>query len=193
MTPPASSRVSITIFDSQGHKVRQLKGTENKGLNRIYWDFREEAPQAAGERQARFGFRRGGLKVLPGKYTVKVKYEDQEASQTFTVKSDPRLKIDLEVLKANYQMGKTAQKLMTAISAADRQLKDTQKALQTVLEYARANKGPKTQEIVKAAQELDKKLKAFAEILNPTPPKQGIADRSAGLRSQVSLSARQLR
>ena len=189
MMPPASSRVSITIFDSEGNKVRELKGTENKGLNRIYWDFREEAPQPEGERQAQFGFRRGGLKVLPGEYTVKVKYDDQEASQTFMVKSDPRLKIDLEVLKANYQMGKVAQKLMTTISAADRQVKDTQKALQTVLEYARAKKGPKTQEIVKAARELDKKLKEFAEKLNPTPPKQGIADRSAGLRSQVMRAA----
>ena len=46
---------------------------------------------------------------------------------------------------------------------------------------------------MKAAQELDKKLEDLAEILNPTPPKQGIADRSAGMRSQVMMATRGMR
>ncbi|MGB9894150.1 MAG: WD40/YVTN/BNR-like repeat-containing protein, partial [Candidatus Saccharicenans sp.] len=114
----AAGRVQISILDSQGRVVRQLSGPEEKGINRVYWDFREVEPgpvtdepdQAQARMQAAAGFfgGRGGLNVLPGTYTVKIKYEDQEISQTFEVKPDPRIKVDLGVLKANYEKAKEA-------------------------------------------------------------------------------------
>lgn len=187
MMRPTSSRVSITIEDSQGKVVSSMNGTENKGINRVYWNFREQDPRTAATRQARgFGFRmRGGLTVLPGEYTVKIKYDDHEVSQSFTVKSDPRIQVDLEVLKANYEMGKKAQQLSNTITSAGNQIEETKKAIQTVVEAARASRTPKTRDLMKAARGIEAKLKEISETLNPTPPKQGIADRSAGLRSQV--------
>jgi hypothetical protein len=194
MTRPTSSRVSITIEDSQGKVIRNLKGTEEKGINRVYWDFREDDPQAAAPREAGgYGFwMRGGLTVLPGDYTVGIKYDGQEASQKFSVKSDPRLKIDLDVLKANYEMGKKAQQLSTTITDAGTQLEETKNAIQKVVEAARADLAPKTKVLMKAARELEAKLKELSEILNPTPPKQGIADRSASLRGQVMQAVRRI-
>lgn len=186
MMGPTSSRVSITVADSQGKTVSQLRGTEDKGINRVYWNFREQTEQEGASRPTGgFGFMRGGLTVLPGEYTVKIKYDDLEVSQPFTVKSDPRLKVDLEVLKANYEAGKTAQQLNTTITSASRQIEETQKAVQTVLEYTRTNRTPETRKLMNAANELDKKLKELSGILNPVPAKQGIADRSAGLNNQV--------
>ncbi|MBE0461671.1 MAG: hypothetical protein IBX60_08570 [Candidatus Aminicenantes bacterium] len=186
MMGPSSSRVSIEILDSQGKVVSQFNGTENKGINRVYWNFREQLPGTEEQMQAeRFAFRRGGLMVLPGEYTVKVKYDSQEVSKKFTVKSDPRLKVDIEVLKENYKEAKAAQQLSMVIMEADRQIQETQKAIKTISEYARTNRTPKTRDLMKAGRELDGKLKKLSETLNPVPPKQGIADRSAGLRSQV--------
>jgi len=192
MMRPTSSRVSVTIEDSQGKMVSRLNGTENKGINRVYWNFREQDPRAATSRESRgFGFRmRGGLTVLPGEYTVKIKYDGQEISQKFTVKSDPRLKIDPAVLKANYEMGKKAQQLSTTITNAGNQIEETKKSIQSVIEAARTNRTPKTRDLMKAARGLEAKLKELSETLNPTPPKQGIADRSAGLRSQVMQAVR---
>lgn len=183
---PPSSKVSIIILDSEGKTVNKFDGTENKGINRTYWNLREQVPEKGAPRQAGgFGFRRRGLSVLPGEYTVKIKYDGQEASQSFTVKSDPRLKVSLEVLKANYKMAKAAQKLSTTIMAASRQIQETQKTVKTILEKAQADHSAKTKDLIKAAHELEAKLKELSEILNPTPPKQGINDRSTGLRSQV--------
>ena len=187
-----STRVNITILDSGGKFISQLNGTEDKGLNRVYWNLRETEPQPPGEREqaeergrmAFFG-RAEGLAALPGQYTVKIKYEDQEASQAFELKPDPRLKVDLEILKANHDQGKEAQKLSRVITRASRQIQQTQKALQTVKENARMSRNPKMADLMKAAEALEKKLKDFLETLNPTPPKQGIADRSSGLTSQV--------
>ncbi|MGB2762985.1 MAG: hypothetical protein WBC20_01095 [Candidatus Aminicenantaceae bacterium] len=187
MMGQTSSRVSITIEDSQGKTISSLNGTENKGINQVYWTFREQAPRTGASRQQRgFGFRmRGGQTVLPGEYTVKIKYDGQEVSQPFTVKSDPRLEIDINVLKANYEMGKKAQQLSNTITSAGNQIEETKKAVQTVIETARASRTPKTRDLIRAARDLETKLKELSEIMNPTPPKQGIADRSAGLSSQV--------
>jgi photosystem II stability/assembly factor-like uncharacterized protein len=194
---PASSRVSITILDSEGKFVSRLNGTEDKGLNRAYWNFRETTPPREGERPAASGFEMasyfryggGGLAVLPGAYTVKIKYGDQEASQTFEVKTDPRLKVDPAVLKANYDLAKAANAMSETMQSAQREILSGRQATKTVLDAARQARNPKTGELVKAAMDLDGKLKALAEELSPTPAKQGLADMSSGLMSQVRQAA----
>lgn len=189
-------RVSITILDSQGRVVRQMNGPEEKGINRVYWDFREveptpssDEPSGAQIRQqtATLGFfgGRGGVTVLPGTYTVKIKYEDQEVSQSFEVKPDPRLKIDLEVLKANYERAKEAQRLLRVVQMASQRLQQTERALQTIKEFARSQRNQKLLVSMKNVSEVEKKLKELTETLNPTPPRQGMADRSSGLMFQV--------
>jgi photosystem II stability/assembly factor-like uncharacterized protein/uncharacterized protein YoxC len=179
-----SSRVDFIIEDSQGKAVARLNGTENKGINRAYWNFREQEPRTAAAGQTR-GFRSGGMTVLPGEYTVKLRYDGQEVSQKFTVKTDPRIDVDLDVLKANYERGKKAQSLSNTINSAGQQIDETKKAIQTIVTAARTVRSPQTRDLMKAARGLEAKLNELSETLNPTPPKQGIADRSAGLRTQV--------
>jgi photosystem II stability/assembly factor-like uncharacterized protein len=190
----AGGRLTVTILDTNGKFVSQFNGTENKGINRVYWNLREteepalqEQPQPQGEeRGAGMGFGRAmGVTVLPGTYTARIKYDDQETIKSFEVKTDPRLKVDVEVLKANYEKSKQAQGLARIIARTGRQLQQTQRAIQTVRESVRAAHHPKAADIEKAADGLEKKLKELLEALNPTPPKQGIADRSGGLQSQV--------
>jgi hypothetical protein len=190
-------RVSITIVDAQDKFVSQFNGPDEKGINRVYWNLRETEPptgreeQPAEERGAMMFFGRGmGTMALPGKYIAKVKYEDLEASQTFEVKADPRLKVDIEMLKANYEKGKQAQSLSRAITRASRQLQQTQRLLQTLKDNLRASPGPKSGDLRKAADELEKKLKELSETLSPTPAKQGINDRSLSLQSQVMSAVR---
>lgn len=184
-------RVQIVISDSQGRVVRQLSGPEEKGLNRIYWDLREVEPEPEGEpmagMSARSFFRgRGGINVLPGTYTVKIKYENEEISQSFEVKTDPRFQIDPQVLKSNYERAKEAQKLSKTLQTINQRLQQTQRALQTIREFSRSQQNPEMKEVMKKVSLVEKKLKKLTEELSPTPAKQGIADRSAGLLSRVN-------
>ena len=185
------TRVQIQILDASGKLIAQLSGPENKGINRAAWNFQEQQEPGRGdeaEPQAGSGMFFGGRGVvtaLPGSYTVKIKYEGEEASGTFSVAPDPRFKADLAVLKANHDLAIEARKLSAALTTAQQQIQAAQKAIQTVRDYGRANRGPKMMDIMKAADDLDKKLKALAETINPTSAKQGMADRSSGLMSQV--------
>jgi len=189
--------VSITILDAQGQFISQFNGPDEKGINRVYWNLREteppsgrEEPQTEERGAMMFFGRDTGIAALPGKYTAKVKYEDQEASQTFEVKADPRLKADIMVLKDNHEKAKKAQALSRVITRANRQLQQTKSSLQTVKDNLRTSPSPKASDIRQAADELEKKLKGLIETLSPTPPKQGIADRSSGLQSQVMRAVR---
>ena len=174
--------------------VSRVNSTENKGINRVYWNFREQTEEATpSARRSFFGFGRGGSTALPGEYTVKIAYDGEEVSQKFSVKYDPRFEVDMAVLKANYEAAKEAQKLSDVINTASQQIDGTRATLKTIQDSARQNRDPKNRELMQAARELDKKLEELAEILNPTPPKQGIADRSAGLRSQIMMATRGMR
>ena len=200
---PAAGRVTITILDTNGKFVSQFTGPDNKGLNRAYWNFREteeptgseqqEAGQPTEARGAGMFFGRAmGVAALPGTYTARVKYEDQELIQTFQVRSDPRLEIDPDVLRANYDKAKQAQGLSRVITHAGRQLQQTQRAIQTVRDSLKAGRHPKAADLQKAADDLEKKLKELNETLSPTPAKQGMADRSASLQSQVMGAVRDI-
>jgi len=193
-----SGRVSMTILNSEGRVIRQMSGPEEKGLNRAYWDFREVEPAPVSDepgaqtRQSAAGFfgGRGGITVPPGIYTVKIKYEDQEASQSFEVKPDPRIKIDENVLKSNYEKARQAQQLSRLAQMVNSRLQQTQRALQAVRELARGQRNQKVMEALKQVSEVEKKLKELMETMNPTPPKQGLVDTSEGLMSVVNSAVR---
>ncbi|MCR4396570.1 MAG: hypothetical protein NUW07_07565, partial [Candidatus Saccharicenans sp.] len=110
----------------------------------------------------------------------------QEVSQNFEVKPDPRLKVDLAVLKANYEKAKEAQKLSRTLQQVNQRLQQTQRALQTIREFSRGQRNQKMMEVMKKLDEVEKRLKDLNDALNPTPPRQGMADRSSGLMSQVN-------
>jgi len=185
MLPPGSTNVHITILDSEEKPVRTLSGTENKGINRVYWDLRREMPRSmTSGAEARY-FGRGGLPVLPGTYTVKIKYDDQEQSQAFQVLNDPRLDIDTAVLKANYELGMQVMKLSFTLTGAEERINDTRKIIKTIAEFGLDPKAPPTEKILKAGQELDKMLKGLLDKIKADESKQGISDRNVPLSSQV--------
>jgi len=76
------------------------------------------------------------------------------------------------------------------INNATERIEKTREAIKTAQKYIKSNKIKNSKEVTKSAKKLDSKLKELAETLNPTPQKQGIADRSAGLRSQVMQAVR---
>lgn len=88
--------VKVTITDSTGAIVRDLKGPKEAGLNRIVWDLRLNPPSVPQEGQGGgggfFGAPRGP-RVQPGTYTVKIAAGDKNATGNLSVQEDPRIQI----------------------------------------------------------------------------------------------------
>jgi len=100
-----SADVTLTIQDAGGKAIRTLKGTKNVGLNRVWWDLRNDSTPPARLRtpplyapEVRLGAEGwrpapgiGTLMVLmpPGTYTVKLSAGGQELTQPLVVRKDP--------------------------------------------------------------------------------------------------------
>lgn len=182
--------LKIEILDAEGKVIRELEEVKaKKGLNRITWDLREKGSkiQIPGM-PARFA-RRGmsGPLVFPGTYTVKVTYKDQSMSHPIEVKSDPRFKIDIDVLKKNYAVNKEVNKWFETVLKANKEMQKTRKTIKTIKEAAMDMKIDKKKKrgLMKKSGELETKLKTLAETLFPDRSVQGIADRSASLSSKI--------
>ena len=97
--------VTLTIADGSGQTIRTLTGTKNAGVNRVYWDLRNEPSKEArlrtspsyapevrvgpeGYREAP-GTGRFSALMPPGNFTVKLKVGSQELSQPLVVRKDP--------------------------------------------------------------------------------------------------------
>ena len=79
--------VTITIADQSGRPIRTLAGSKAVGINRIYWDLRDE-PTTPTRLLATGGGSQGGrisLLAPPGAYTVKLAVDGRELSQPLTV------------------------------------------------------------------------------------------------------------
>jgi len=97
--------VQIEILDSAGQTIRMLKGPKEKGINRIWWDLKYESTELPKLRTSPLGHPEIGLNaegwrkfpietkisplVPPGKYTVRLKAEEDEFVQELMVLKDP--------------------------------------------------------------------------------------------------------
>jgi photosystem II stability/assembly factor-like uncharacterized protein len=105
--------VQIAILDDKGQTIRQIRGTKQAGINRVYWDLRYEPTKEVGLRttpeshphvweEKRFKGRdtrpiyhygiaepKLGPLAAPGTYTVKLTVEGKDLARPLVVKKDP--------------------------------------------------------------------------------------------------------
>ena len=166
-TPP-SGDVTVSILDGQNQVVRTLNAPKLAGLNRVYWDLRDEptpevrqrtsplyAPEvtvgADGTRPAQ-GAGRFSILMPPGAYTVRLNVGGKQLSQKLEVRRDPNsggtdqdIREQTKMLTALRADMSSAADLVNEIELVRGQIQ----SLSRVLGNA---------EIVKPAQELEQKL-----------------------------------
>jgi predicted transcriptional regulator len=166
-------KVKITVTDKDGKVVREFDGPGAAGVNRTNWDLRSNAPAEPTPEQleaiaAGFGFGPRGPVVDPGEYTIKIKAGDHEATQKAMVEEDNRITISAadraarrEAINQLYAMAKTTDKDRSTIEGIQTALKATRE--QWKKDAGKPNTTKIPDDIVKAADELQKKVDAVAE------------------------------
>jgi hypothetical protein len=101
---PAQSAPTLTIRDASGEVVRTLRGTNDAGVNRIYWDLEDEpndaimmytAPmyaehlQVGPEGRSAPGGSRISVLLPPGEYSVTLEADGRSMERSLTVLKDP--------------------------------------------------------------------------------------------------------
>jgi hypothetical protein len=166
-------KVKISVVDKDGKLVREFDGPGAAGVNRTNWDLRwnppaEPTPEQQEAIAAGYGFGPRGPIVEPGEYTIKIKAGEKEASQKVTVEEDARIVISAadraarsEAIGQLYAMAKTTDKDRKTIEEIQTALKTAREQWKKDAGKPNATKIP--DDIVKAADELQKKVDAVAE------------------------------
>ena len=173
-------KVKITVVDKDGKVIRELDGPGAAGVNRTNWDLRANPPaEPTPEQQeaiaAGFGFGPRGPLVEPGEYTIRIKSGDKEATQKVTVEEDNRIAISAsdraarhEAIEKLYTMAKSTDKDRTSIEGIQTALTNARDQWKRDAGKPNAPKIP--EDIMKAADELQKKADALAEkYVRPRP------------------------
>jgi hypothetical protein len=142
----ADSQVTIQILDSAGQMVRELKGPDRPGYNRLAWDLRYPLTfEPSSQDEGWFGPPKGTF-VLPGEYRVKLIARGHELISPLQVRIDPRSRTTAEALKARFEASQRLAELtkgfvdgakavegldkqMTAVKAAVKDRPNTPQAL----------------------------------------------------------------
>ena len=165
--------VNATVLDKDGKVVREFDGPGAAGVNRTTWDLRqnpaaEPTPEQEQAIAAGYGFGPRGPLVELGEYTIKIKAGDKEATQKVTVEDDNRITLSAadrrarhDAIEKLYAMEKTTGKDRTTIQGIQTALTNARDQWKKDAGKPNAPKIP--DDIVKAADELQKRVDAVAE------------------------------
>lgn len=179
--PDTATLIRLEILDSKGavRKVFSSKPDKTKkekklevahGMNRLVWDMTFEEPDITPGTILAYGYTEGP-RVAPGNYAVRVTFGDQNQTQPFVVKKDPRWTATDDDLMAKYNLALQARDELDRVHQAVRKLRSIRNQSNEIV--ARAEKAGKGSELKKLAEAMNKKITALEEQLIQTKNKAG--------------------
>lgn len=182
-------QVKVIILSSTGDTVRTFSPRIDTGMVRVYWPLNRNtvSPPSRQERQGeggRGGF--GGPQVLPGTYKVVAVWGKYKDSTTVNVKSDPRLEVKLEDLKAKDAAYRDLEKIVKKATEGFDQLKEARNTIRRV-DAALANAPDSTkQQLGKLSKVLQDSLNALEKLYMEPEDVKGIQRDEYNLNSTLS-------
>lgn len=195
--PSKPPQVDIEVADASGTVIRKFKGPAKLGINRASWELRRDAfkrPRVPGEEPNEFQ-PRTGPEILPGTYTVTIRFRGNEAKQSVRVLADPRESVPAEQRQAKFDAVMRAGRLTETITNALERIQKTRADIDSVSAKLRkdddaADKTPDP--VVKSGTALKRRLDEMEKRLWLPPKTKGIvADRDVLSKIQYPLFAMQ--
>ncbi|HET8796385.1 MAG TPA: hypothetical protein VFO89_01770, partial [Thermoanaerobaculia bacterium] len=173
--------VDIEVADASGTVIRKFKGPAVLGVNRATWELARDAfkrPTIPGEEPNEFR-PRTGPEVVPGTYTVTIKFRGQEAKQTVRVLADPRDAYTAQQRQAKYDAIVRAGKLQETATEAINRIMRTRADIDAVAAKLKKDDDPagpaaEPPPLVKSGTALKAKLDAMERRLWTPPKTKGI-------------------
>ncbi len=153
-------RVKIIILSSTGDTVRTFSSRIDTGMVKVYWPLNRNGVRQPSRQERRTDEDSpSGPQVLPGTYKVVAVWGKLKDSTSVTVKSDPRLEVKMDDLKAKDAAYRDFEKVIKKASEGFDQLKEARNTIRRV-DAALANAPDSTK------QQLTKLSKVLQDSLN---------------------------
>jgi hypothetical protein len=192
-------QVDIEVADGSGTVIRKFKGPAVLGVNRTSWDLgRDQFKRPKSDEPPSEFQPQSGPEVLPGTYTVTIKFRGNEAKQTVRVLPDPRENFAPAERQAKYDAILRGGRLQETVTAAVERIRKTRTDIDAVTTKLKPDDDPPPSEptepdpVTKAGNDLKKKLDQMERRLwNPPKTKGIVADTHVWSKIQYPLNAMQ--
>ena len=157
-------RLKVEILDSKGKLVTTLPASNRKGLNRVVWSMREDAPQTPPGANL-VGNATRGPRVMPGNYTVRLTKGTNVYTMPVTIMLDRRATFTVADRKAQYDAAERVSGLfgrMSELAGKIVEVRDGAKAIAKKVPESDALRGD-LERLADDADALRKKIVATKE------------------------------
>ena len=153
----------------------KIKTPKKAGFHRVYWDMTEKGPDRPSRTVRKRTREPRGRDVMPGTYTVKLKFGEQEVETRVEVALDPRIQHSLGGLKEVYESGKELDGLTQTVADVTRMLAESKKTAESIQKQLSALDKEKYKEQIKGSKEIVKAIdEQMALYLGKVDKRQGI-------------------
>ena len=173
--------VTVEVRDVDGTLIRTFRSKVHLGLNRIVWRLERDGSRGMSrELQEEPELPPSGREVLPGDYTLTVRFQGEAQTTTVRVLPDPRVPIALEDRQAKDRLRAEREQLIATIGQATQRLARARRDLDLVRERLDAEpkvkKGEKdpNEALREALKSANKALDALDETFWGKSGRQGI-------------------
>lgn len=180
---PKEPKMKIEILDKDS-VIRVIKGGMKRGMNRVAWDLSRGAFKGISSVDST-DLEASGIYVLPGMYTVHMRYNGQEYKQSVEVKNDPRFVISTDGRKAMQTWAEKAGELQTAAATVYQQIAESKKSITAMLAVTGNLDSAKSNPIKRLAESAQKKMSGIQDKIQSELSKQGFNDNSDELLQQI--------
>ncbi|MGF1605506.1 MAG: hypothetical protein ACFB22_04155 [Rhodothalassiaceae bacterium] len=133
-SPEDKGKVTVEVANSAAQVIRIFKADVQQGINRIVWDMRRDGIDPAPPAKPREdGTKPAGIEVLPGSYTITLRFDGIEQSGQAQVTADPAWTMDAEAMQASHATLLRLQGLQGAMNAALRRIHDARRDVTTLM------------------------------------------------------------
>lgn len=190
---PDAARATFEVRDAQGELIRTFKRAVKQGVNRVAWDLRRKGHKSPrprdddprGRTRERDDDEPAGSEVLPGDYTVTIKFKDQQATTKVTVLADPRVPFDLASRTAKLAARERAGALRATLADAIERIETVRGELDALDKRSKPKDGAtaddKTKALLAATKALRDKLAAVDKLIRTPEGTKGITDEDHAL------------
>lgn len=168
--------IMFQFFDGE-RLIRTLKKKtpEKAGFHRIYWDMDEKGPDRPARKISKSKSERGGSKVKPGTYKVKVTFGTMSDETRIEVQSDPRLSVSAASITEVYETSKKINAMTQTAANAVKQLVESKNVANKFQKELKELDKKKYKNQIKASKDIVKQIDSvIALYLGKEDKRQGI-------------------
>ena len=186
-------KVDIEIYDASGKRIRRFKGPANLGVNRTAWDLRRDAFKEPKRETPPDEFNQPqGPEILPGKYSVVVKFRGHEQRSDITVVADPRVPVSDAERQAKWAAIERAGRVQETATEVIQRIQRTRSDIDAVTAKVKKDEAEKTPDdkphpLEASGRKLKTRLDALERRFRTPPKTKGITSRDTHVMGRLSL------